>query len=128
MMASHFSRHTENMWRAIALKFWEKCNFPNSRGAIDGKHITIVSPANSGSLYFNYKLSFSIVLQALADADYRFFFFVQVGDFGRTSNGGYALGRAMEAKNRLSLQTVHCQDLVSKAQCHTPWWVMLHSH
>ncbi len=58
-----------------------------------------MSPSHSGSLFFNYKRSFSLVL--LADADYRFTF-VQVGDFGRTSDGGVycgsALGRAMEAK------------------------------
>ncbi len=65
MMASQFPRPTEDMWRDIALQFLEKWNFPNCLGAIDGKHITIVSPALSGSLFFNYKRSFSIVLLAL---------------------------------------------------------------
>lgn len=101
MMASQFPKPTEEMWQNIASKFWEKWNFPNCMGAIDGKHITLVSPAHSGSLYFNYKGTFSIVLLALADAEYRFTF-LQVGDFGRTSDGGVysgsALGRAMEAK------------------------------
>lgn len=70
-----------------------------SIAAIDGKHITIVSPAHSGSMYFNYKGTFSIVLLALADAESRFTF-LQVGDFGRTSDGGVYGGsaRAMQAK------------------------------
>ncbi|XDV45430.1 hypothetical protein PO909_013534 [Leuciscus waleckii] len=82
MKATQFPKPTEDMWRFIASKFWSKWNFPNCIGAIDGKHVNIVAPAHSGSLFFNYKKAFSIVLLALVDADYKFTF-VQVGDFGR---------------------------------------------
>uniref|UniRef100_A0A672ILS6 DDE Tnp4 domain-containing protein n=1 Tax=Salarias fasciatus TaxID=181472 RepID=A0A672ILS6_SALFA len=101
MMAEQFPRLTEQRWRDTAGRFGRKWNFPNCIGAIDGKHITTTAPSHSGSLFFNYKKTFSIVLLALVDADYRFMS-VQVGDFGRSSDGGtYAnseLGRGMEAK------------------------------
>ncbi|KAJ4924492.1 hypothetical protein JOQ06_003448 [Pogonophryne albipinna] len=101
MMERFLPRPTEDTWKEVAQCFWEKWNFPNCLGAIDGKHIVIQAPPLSGSQYFNYKKTFSIVLMALVDADYRFRV-IQVGDFGRTSDGGtYAgsdLGKGMETK------------------------------
>ncbi|XP_016843940.2 uncharacterized protein LOC107981799 [Nasonia vitripennis] len=71
----------------IADRFYNKWDFPHCVGAIDGRHIRIKKPANSGSLYYNYKKFFSIVLQAAVDADYRFIT-IDVGGYGHQSEGG----------------------------------------
>lgn len=65
-----------------ALEFWNKWNFPNCVAAVDGKHIRIFCPKKSGSLFFNYKEYFSIVLLAMVDANCKFLF-VDVGAYGK---------------------------------------------
>ncbi|XP_039967913.1 protein ALP1-like [Bactrocera tryoni] len=73
--------------RDIASKFYVKTGMPNCLRAIDGKHIRITSPRNSGSLYYNYKKTFSIVLMAVSDANY-VFTYVDVGALGSQNDGG----------------------------------------
>ncbi|RVE67428.1 hypothetical protein OJAV_G00102880 [Oryzias javanicus] len=74
-------------WRSIAEEFLQRWNFPNCCGAVDGKHIILKVPPNLGSQLHNYKGPFSIVLLAVVDAFGRFRL-IDVGDYGRTSDGG----------------------------------------
>ncbi|MGH0146353.1 UNVERIFIED_CONTAM: hypothetical protein FKN15_007788 [Acipenser sinensis] len=78
---------TESAWQGIAKQFEELWQFPRCIGALDSKHITIQPPKNSGSHYYNYKGTNSIVLMALVDADLKFLY-ADVGTNGRVSDGG----------------------------------------
>ena len=78
---------SEDKWKSIADEFYERWNFPNCIGAIDGKHVMIQCPFNSGSLFYNYKSYFSIVLLAVASVDYRFIM-VDVGAYGTSNDSG----------------------------------------
>ncbi|KAK7925261.1 hypothetical protein WMY93_007571 [Mugilogobius chulae] len=79
--------NTEEEWKKISSEFFEKWQFPNCLGAIDGKHISIQQPANTGSMYHNYKGNDSIQMMAVVDASYKFRY-VSVGVQGRASDAG----------------------------------------
>lgn len=78
---------TQEDWQDVAKNIENRWNFPNCGGSLDGKHIRIVKPDNSGSYFYNYKDYHSIVLMALVNADYEFIY-VNVGCNGRVSDGG----------------------------------------
>ena len=77
---------TTQHWEKIEEGFRIRLHFPNCIGALDGKHIMIRAPGNTGSLYHNYKGHFSTVLLALVDANYRFIY-VDIGEYGSNSDG-----------------------------------------
>jgi len=76
---------TEEGWKKKAQEFLDQWQYPFALGALDGKHVQIQSYSNSGSLFYNYKGSFSVVLFALVDANYNFMF-VDIGKPGSTND------------------------------------------
>ncbi|XP_050322662.1 uncharacterized protein LOC126754594 [Bactrocera neohumeralis] len=83
----YLSEPTQQQYKDITTDFAQMWNMPNCVGAIDGKHIAIKCPPNSGSTYYNYKKFFSIVLLAACDAKYTFTA-ISVGAYGSQSDGG----------------------------------------
>ena len=72
---------TAQQFQNIASEFLADLNFPNCIGALDGRHCRIKKPKNSGSLFFNYKKFYSMVLMASCDSKKRFIW-ANVGDYG----------------------------------------------
>nr|CAI5849009.1 unnamed protein product [Callosobruchus analis] len=78
---------TNDGWRDVSREFDVAWNFPHCIGCVDGKQVVMQNPNNAGSMYLNYKGTFSIVLMAVCDANYCFTF-ADAGIQGRISDGG----------------------------------------
>lgn len=78
---------TDEEWREVMTAFEKNWNFPNCVGAVDGKHVCITKPKKSGSIYINYKKTFSIILMAVVDASYKFLY-IDVGAAGSEGDAG----------------------------------------
>ena len=76
---------TPEEWRAISNKLAERWNFPHTCGALDDKHVNCKCLPNSGSLYYNYKGFYIVVIMALVDADYKFIW-ADIGGMGSASD------------------------------------------
>ncbi|CAG5044663.1 unnamed protein product [Parnassius apollo] len=94
LVSHHMPMPTDEMIHQNVELYWSKWGFPNCIGSLDGKHIRMKCPSNSGSMYYNYKKFFSIVLQAVASPDYKFLF-IEVGAYGQQSDGGTFASSAM---------------------------------
>lgn len=77
----------EEEWKKVACEYEKIWNFPHCVGAMDGKHVVIESPILSGTEFYNYKGTFSLVLFAVVDASYNFIY-ASIGCQGRISDSG----------------------------------------
>nr|CAI5859434.1 unnamed protein product [Callosobruchus analis] len=77
----------KEIWKKSAKGFYDVWKFPNCIGSIDGKHITIKCPKNTGSTHFCYLKKFSIVLMAIVGPEFTFLC-VDIGGYGKNSDGG----------------------------------------
>ena len=83
----HMATPNQRSCKEVEEGFRTKWNFPNCFGCIDGKHVRVKCPKQSGSEFYNYKQFFSIILQGVADANCRFVT-VDIGAAGKQSDGG----------------------------------------
>jgi len=82
MLPECIPKPTKEQWELIALEFERTANFLHCLGAVDGKHIRVIKPERSGSMFYNYKDFFSFVLMAVADNNYRFVY-IDIGSYGK---------------------------------------------
>ncbi|KAJ8875935.1 hypothetical protein PR048_023843 [Dryococelus australis] len=103
LMSNVFTPLTKEAWRTWATEYDAKADFPRCLAAIDGKHCVVQALPGTGSQFYNYKGSYSVVLLAAVSAQYRFIM-VDIGTEERSSDRDIlknsAFGRAL-ARNEL---------------------------
>uniref|UniRef100_A0A915EJN1 DDE Tnp4 domain-containing protein n=1 Tax=Ditylenchus dipsaci TaxID=166011 RepID=A0A915EJN1_9BILA len=94
---------TAEEWNRIATKFWKIVINKLNKGAIDGKHILLKAPTNTGSLHYNYK---------------------DVGNYGKDSDGGiFGKCSFKEALDRKVLNLPEAKNL-SGTDVFTPLFIV----
>jgi hypothetical protein len=111
MKPIYLPKRSKETWKKNADGFLQRKNFPNCIGAMDGKHVRIQAPSQSGSTNYNYKGYHSIVLMAIVDPFYKFTL-VDIGTSRSQSDGGVL--SSLEIGRRLYNGTL---QLSSKKEC-----------
>ncbi|KAJ8897420.1 hypothetical protein PR048_002766 [Dryococelus australis] len=78
---------TGKEWLETSHQFESMWQFTNCVGCMDGKHVLVNKPPGSGSLFYNYKGTFSVVLFAVVNANYEFMY-VHSGVHGSVADSG----------------------------------------
>jgi len=78
---------SKEKWLKVAKGFREEWDYPRALGALDGKHCQVQCFGNSGSVFHNYKGTFSIVLMALVDSGGKFLY-CDIGAQGASNDSG----------------------------------------
>jgi hypothetical protein len=81
MMDSFLGQPTLDILRACEDGFHNRWDFPNCCGAVDGKHVKIQAPGQSGLAFYCYKGYFRVNLMAVVGHDYKFIM-IDVGNYG----------------------------------------------
>jgi hypothetical protein len=104
IIGTSFSQLFSFRSQGIARKNYDRWDYPNCIGALDGKHVLIDPPPRSGSNFVNYKGTFSIVLMALVDGDIKCIY-ADAGTNGRVSDGG--VWAKTELKKRIDTNSMN---------------------
>ena len=107
----------------ISQDFETKWDFPHCIGSIDGRHVLIKKPGNSGSLYFNYKLYYSIVLQAVVDANYRYIV-IDVGGFGSQHDAATFIASQLYKALMSNKLNLPCASKLGNSDLYLPYFLV----
>nr|XP_032510778.1 uncharacterized protein LOC116765451 [Danaus plexippus plexippus]XP_032510779.1 uncharacterized protein LOC116765451 [Danaus plexippus plexippus]XP_032510781.1 uncharacterized protein LOC116765452 [Danaus plexippus plexippus]XP_032510782.1 uncharacterized protein LOC116765452 [Danaus plexippus plexippus] len=106
---------TTTEWLNIESGFSRK--YPHCVGCIDGKHVVIQCPINSGTE--KYKGTYSFVLLALVDSNYCFIF-ADIGAQDRISDGGIFQNSVLWEKISTGTINLPPDSPLSDGQCNMP--------
>lgn len=92
-------------------------------GALDGKHVSIRKPKESGSLWYNYKGFFSMVLLAICDARYCFSY-IDVGEYGSNNDSDILKNSKMGQKFEYNMLDIPEAKFLPESELEVPHFLV----